>query len=220
MSLIELPQGSGQLVDPHGNVIPFAREDGSGMPSDRSGSSFSERWNKEKQAKKSDKQREEFIKAMQQPVSKGEYQRAMFQVFGSMEKVVAEFRKLAVMNEALRRVLYTQGTITKEDYERETQNQYDWNTKIDEILRAIDAKTPLNEVVRLVSDWNNTKDLKITWQHIDLAVHIINDEGLTLEEKLQIAADMEMPEVFLEDLRTRDTAEYAAKLAEGISTEE
>lgn len=202
------------------NVVSF--RDGTGMPPDRSGSGapprkkLSEIRAEEKAAKQSKKQRDEFERALQTPITKAEFQRAMFNVFGSMEKVASEFRKLVVRNEAMQALLYKNGTITREDYEAAAQSQWEWNAQIDAIINMYDTH-PLNEVVKVVSDWNNTHDTKIQWQHIDIAPRILSTEDVTLEEKLQIAADLEMPEPFIAEVRRRSQNEYDANAVEELA---
>jgi hypothetical protein len=208
------------MEDNNVNVIQFPDRSGSGMPMDRSGAmdaplrrkSLKEQRAEEKQAKEAKKEQERISALLESPVTKKEFQRAMFNIFGSMEKVVAEFRKLAVMNEALRTLLYSQGTITREDYEAYTGRFVAWNAKIDAILQSY-GTTPLNEIVKAVSDWNNQNELKIEWQHIDIAPRILADESITLEDKLLIATDLNMPEPFIQELRNRENGNFAAEAA-------
>jgi hypothetical protein len=204
----------------------ITREEGNRMPFDRGGNpiepierkKLSEIRAEEKEQKRKQREAEQVQQLLAQPVTKRDFQRAMFNVFGSLEKVVAEFRKLAVRNEALQSLLLEQGTITKDDYERFAIEQSQWNQQIDEIINAYET-TPLNEVVKIVNAWNATHErLQIGWQHIDLAPRLLNSETLTLEEKLQIAADMQMPDPFIDELRKQNIGNFAAEAAEAFGT--
>ena len=203
------------------NVVNF--RDGSNMPADRSGKTgpierkpLSQIRAEEKAAKAEKRQREEYEAKLAQPLTRAEFQRAMFNIFGSMEKVASEFRKLVVRNEALQSLLYKNGTITREDYETAAQAQWEWNSQIDAIINMYDAQ-PLNEVVRVVADWNNTHETKIEWIHIDIAPRLLAAEDLTLEEKLQIASDLNMPEAFINELRRREQGTFDANAIEELA---
>jgi hypothetical protein len=124
-------------------------------------------------------------------------------MYAGMEKLAQELRVTQIRLETAIRVMTNKGVMSKEMFRNEVQEQVAWNSMIDTLTRK-DESLPVQSVVKQVMDWNNQHELKISWQHIDLAARIMKEEGLTLEEKLMIAADMDMPEAFIQDLRAKE----------------
>jgi hypothetical protein len=183
--------------------------------------SAKERYAQEKEAKKKKKEQEEMTKAMGMPVTQIEFHKRLMGIFAGMEKLAGEIRALGVRGEGLLQLLFDNNVITREDFVAYSQMQVDWNAQIDTMTRALDqGEVELREIVRQLTDWNEANQLKITWHHLDLAPRIMKDEILTMEEKLLIASELDMPERFIEELRRLqgDYSDYSVNdLNEGIT---
>jgi len=197
------------------NTIQFPSRDGSaGMPSDRSGTKYSnEAYQAEKEAKAQAKQRKEMEKVMASPVTRGELNQSIVRMYATMEKLAQELRATQLRLEATIRMASDKGVYDKDEFVKYVREQVEWNKKIDE-LNAADTPLPLSQMIHEVAEWNNLHGLKIVWQHVSLDRRLFNDETLTLEEKLSIAAEMDMPEAFIQDLRAKDLNE--AQISEEV----
>jgi len=197
------------------------REGGSLL--DRSGEK-SQYW-LDKQAQKEqrgkDKERKEAEKVLSAPITAQTFQRGMLQMYSAMEKLAQELRANQLRLEATMRLLYDKNLMTPLDTEKYVRDQIEWNRFIDSLATS-QPPVPIHGLVAQINEWNNTHDLKIVWQHVDLGVRLLEEEGMTLEEKLMVAADMDMPEAFIQALRekelgTEDPAASAIELAKAIN---
>jgi hypothetical protein len=184
-----------------GVVYPFARDGAR----DRSGNvnPAKERYAAEKQAKKEAKEREKMQQVMSSPASRAELQQLAFRNYAALEKMAAEVRRITIQHESMLRVLLENGALTQEQFEKHAQEQIEWNQFVDGIRQAY-GSVPLRDLVAQVRDFNTRATLKVEWHHIDIAPHLLQDDALTLEDKLLIAAELEMPEKFIEVLRGKD----------------
>ena len=185
------------------NVVDFPNR-GTGMPQDRSGNmSAKEQYKLEREAKAKAKKQKETAQLLNSPVTVQQFNESMMRMYAGLEKVAQEVRVTQIRLETAIRVMTNKGVMSKELFKQEVQEQVGWNSLIDALTRR-DETIPIHQVVKQVSEWNNEHELKISWQHIDLGARLIKEESITLEEKLMIAAEMEMPEAFIQALRDKE----------------
>ena len=180
------------------------------MPTDRSGgisrqAQRAKQREDEKAIRSHAVQQEEYKRAMAKPVTQEVFQKALFNVFSAMEKVMAQLRKSGTRHEATQKLMLQKGVFTNEEYEAVYTQLAEWNEKIDTTITSF-SSTPIQDVVKSVRDWNNTHELQIEWTHFDLAPRLLADTTLLLEEKLMLAAEMNMPQPYIDHLRQMNTA--------------
>ena len=174
---------------------------------------------KEERAKKKEQKKAEEV--LYAPITAQTFQRGMLQMYSAMEKLAQEIRANQLRLEATMRLMYDKNLMTPADTEKYVKGQIEWNRFIDSLATA-EPPVPIAGLVSQINEWNNTHELKISWQHVDLAVRLLDEDGMTLEEKLMVAADMDMPEAFIQALRekergTEDPATSAEVLASAIN---
>ncbi len=164
-------------------------------------------------------EQERLRKEFNSPVTKGELSQIAMQFFSSLEKMAGEYRKLAIRHESTQRVLVAKGLITKEEYEDAAREQVVWNQAIDAVISAY-GQVPISDLINQVRQYNDNpaNTLKIEWHHIDLAPRLIQDEGMTLEDKLLLATELDMPENFIDQLRAFEERKYAAPITPAEAT--
>lgn len=156
---------------------------------------------------------ERLRKEFNSPVTKGELSQIAMQFFASLEKMAGEYRKLAIRHESTQRVLVAKGLITKEEYEAAAREQVVWNQTIDAVISGY-GQVPITDLINQVRQYNANpaNTLKVEWHHIDLAPRLLQDEGMTLEDKLLLAKELDMPEQFIDQIRAFEERKYAAPI--------
>lgn len=205
------------------NIVPFTPPDRSGeMPSDRSGNRAARRALTRQEQKEARAQQEEAKKIQRQlaqPVTQQQFQQQMMRMLALFNALENENRKLNLTLQAVKRILVDRGVYTVDEFKKEAEVQIAWNNQITDILRGFGSKPqlPIREACALIHQWNESEagaKLKIDWNHVDLAPRLLDDETLTTEEKIEIAAEMDMPEQFIEGLRQQAAPPSAAEPAE------
>lgn len=191
-------------VEGGARVMPFDRSGGTGITRQQ------KRAEDRRQAKVAQQEitrQIEMKKMFKQPVPRGEFQNTVYNLLGGIEKMSAEFKKLTLRTEALIRASIATGVLTAEEFDRQFDAQNQFNSFVDSVTDRY-APKPVDQVIQQVRDYNSNplNEIKVQWQHIDLAPRLRQDQNLTLEEKLMIAAEFEMPEPFIQGLRDLETA--------------
>jgi hypothetical protein len=219
------------MFDEGAEVVPFPTREGMG---DRSGMS---RQTRRAESRQIDKKKVQLLKQMERDapqifnaaelneeqkietfqqflryhegVTRGELQEVIMSTLTMYDKMASEVRRLLISNQALLRLLVTSGQVDEEEYKTQARIQIEWNSFVNNIVKAY-GEVPLRDLVTQVRDWNANPEniLKVDAHHIDLAKHLLDDEGMTLEEKLLLAQEMELPENFLSALRNKEYQKY------------
>lgn len=165
------------------------------------------------------------FKAFHEPITRGEavaINRGMNETYKNMyERVSQDLRRALVSQQALLRVLVDKGIIDKADFEAAARFQLEWNAQVNQICRGLDTETiTLRDAIQDIRVWNENPGhpLKINAHHIDLPQRLLNDEGHTLEEKLMIAQEFDLPQGFLDAARAREFQRYGEDAASEAAT--
>lgn len=144
-----------------------------------------------------------------EPITRGEVQEIIMSTLGMYDKLAGEVKKLFTTNQALLRLLVNSDVISREAFEAQAKQQIEWNSFVNQIIRAI-GTVPLRDLVNQVRQWNDNPAnvLKVEPHHIDLSKHLLDEEGMTLEEKILVAQELSMPEALVQALRDKEYQRY------------